>query len=402
MYIFTFKAQRTDGSIVKGQLKAKDQNQAIHLLKVKQLQPIIIRKKTNALRSTFGSGSVAQKDLVVFSRQLAFLVSSGVPIMQSLQTIQPMTQSVILKNVLSQMIKDIDSGKNLSEAIAEHPIIFNNLVFSLVQAGEVSGQLSLLLTQLADDLESSDKIKNKVKKALYYPIFVLVVGVGIVIGLMTFVVPRFASIFESSGSDLPYVTKILMSISDFFVNNIFFVIFIVIFIPIALFAYLASPIGRKLRDQLFWFLPIVGPLVRKNCFSRFTKTLACLMRAGVNVVEALNNSAIASNNYLIEQAISHAVIRVEKGKTISESLKKERLFPDLIPRMISIGEETGKVDATLQKVSEFYEEQVKTASATISDMIQPVFIVALGGLVAFVVIAMYLPMFKMAGVVGGM
>lgn len=400
MYTFNFKATRENGKTVTGQIKAASQNEALRLLNLRKLQPLFIKKKQSILK--LGSGSVvAQKDLVVFSRQLAFLVESGVPIIQSLQIVQPITQSAVLKNVLTQLIKSVDKGKNFSEALAEHPAVFNNLFFSLVQAGESSGKLNILLAQLADDIESSDNLRSKVTKALMYPIFVLSVGIVIMIGLMVFVVPKFASVFSSAGSDLPAMTKILMSVSDFFVNNLLLVLFTLIAAPVTFFIYLFSPAGRKFKDQLFWILPIIGPIVRKNSLARFTKTLSYLMASGVNVTEALHNAAAASNNYLVETSIQNAIARVERGQSIAQSIAKERIFPHLLSHMVSIGEETGKLDATLQKVSEFYEEQVKTSAATIADMIQPIFIVVLGGFVAFVVIAMYLPIFKLAGVAGG-
>ncbi len=400
MNTFTFKAAREDGKVVTGQIKAAHQNEAIRVLNLRKLQPIFIKKKQSILK--LGSGSiVAQRDLVVFSRQLAFLVESGVPIIQSLQIVQPITQSAVLKNILSQLIKSVDKGKNLSEALAEHPAVFNNLFFSLVQAGESSGKLNVLLAQLADDIESSDRLRSKVTKALMYPMFVLSVGVAIVIGLMVFVVPKFASVFESAGSELPAMTKVLMSISDFFVNNLLLVLFTLVAAPIAFFMYLFSPAGRKFKDQLFWVLPIMGPIVRKNSLARFTKTLSYLLASGVNVTEALNNASTASNNYLVESAIQTAIARVESGQSIAQSISKEKIFPHLLSQMISIGEETGKLDATLKKVSEFYEEQVKASASAIADMIQPIFIVVLGGFVAFVVIAMYLPIFKLAGAAGG-
>ncbi len=401
MDTFLFKAKTQDGRVVSGSLKAKNQNDAVQMLSAKKLQPIFINKK-KALLTLGSGGGVAQKDLVIFARQLAFLVDAGVPIMQSLQTIQPMTNSAVLKNVLVGVINQIDSGHSLSEALANYPLVFNNLFYSLVQAGESSGQLNVLLTQLADDLESSDKMKSRVKKALSYPVFILVVGVGILIGLMTFVVPRFASMFESAGSELPAITKMLMMVSDFFVNNLFLVLFMAVVAPIVFFAYLFSGAGRPVKDQLFWILPIMGPLVRKNCLSRFTKTLSYLIASGVSITDSLHNASVASNNLLVERAVRNIIVRVEKGKSIAESLKPEKIFPDLVSRMIAIGEETGKVDATLAKVAEYYEDQVKTSSAAISDMIQPVFIVFIGGLVGFVVIAIYMPIFKLAGTVGGM
>ena len=400
MNLFIFKATKEDGKIVTGQMKANTQNDVMRLLTLKKLQPIFIKQKQSLFKLGVGS-AVPQKDLVVFSRQLSFLLESGVPIIQSLQITQPLTQSTILKHVLKQLINSVDKGKNLSEALAEHPRVFNNLFVSLTQAGESSGQLNTFLTQLANDIESSDKLRSRVKKALMYPMFVLSVGVVIIITLMVFVVPKFASVFESAGSELPVMTKLLMAISDFFVNNLILVIFVSIFIPIVLFVYLMSPAGRKFRDQLFWIVPIIGPIVQKNSIARFTKTLSYLMSAGVNVTESLNNAASAANNYLIETATQNIIAKVERGQSIGQSISREKIFPELIAHMVSIGEETGKLDATLQKVSEFYEEQVKIAADAIADLIQPVFIVVLGGFVAFVVIAMYLPIFKLAGAAGG-
>ena len=401
MYIYRFKAERANGTMLTGQVRANSQNEVINILKSKKLNPVFVDKKQAGF--SFGIGqSVSAKDLVVFTRQLVFMISAGMPIMQSLQTIQIVTQSLPLKGVLNNLISNIDGGKSLSEAMAMHPTVFGNLFVSLVKSGETSGKLSLLLNQLADYMEENHKLKTRVKKAMWYPGLVLTIGVVIVVALLVYVVPKFVSIFESTGGELPLITQYLLTASNLFVNHFIVISIFVFVVPILSFMYLTSPAGRPMKDQLLLSLPIVGGIVKKNSLACLTRTLSYLLSAGVTVVDAMDKGAVSSNNYHIEKAVKRARARVERGKTITESLQAERIIPPLVGQMVSIGEETGNVDATLQKIAEFYEEQVKTTANAISELIQPVFIIVLGGIVGFVVIALYLPIFKLPGALGGM
>lgn len=399
---FLFKAKRKNGQIVSGKIKAKSKNEVIYILSAKKLEIIDIELKKNIFKlGSGGLSGVPTKHLVHFTRQLAFLVNAGIPVVQSLKIVQEVSMNAVIKVVIADIVNGIESGRSFSEALSAHPAIFGNIYVSIIQSGEVGGSLDVMLNRLAQYMEDSETLKSRVKKAMMYPGFVLAIGLIIVIVIMVAVVPKFVSIFSSSNMELPFITQILISVSDFLKGNIISVFLSVIFIPLCAIAYLRSPAGRKIKDQLLMLIPVIGPLTTKNSLARFSRTLACLLSGGVSMVDALNTAALTSNNIFIESAIQSVKNQVIKGKPIAQSLKRHQIIPGLVSNMVAIGEETGNTGATLEKVAEFYEEQVKSTTNAISDLIQPFLIAVLGGLVGFIVIALYLPIFKMPGIVGG-
>ena len=399
---FLFKAKRKNGQIVSGKIKAKSKNEVIYILNSKKLEVIDIELKKNIFKlGSGGLSGVPTKHLVHFTRQLAFLVNAGIPVVQALKIVQEVSMNNVIKVVITDVMNGIESGNSFSQALAAHPAIFGNIYVSVIQSGEVGGSLDIMLTRLAQYMEDSETLKGRVKKAMMYPTFVLGIGLIIVVVIMVTVVPKFVSIFSSSNMELPFITQILINVSDFLKYNLVSVLLSVIFIPLCAIAYLRSPAGRKVKDQLLMLIPIIGPLTTKNSLARFSRTLACLLSGGVSMVDALNTSALTSNNIFIENAIQNVKNQVIKGKPIAQSLKKHKVIPGLVSNMVAIGEETGNTGATLEKVAEFYEEQVKSTTNAISDLIQPFLIAVLGGLVGFIVIALYLPIFKMPGIVGG-
>ena len=398
--IFTFKAKKQNGQVLSGKLKAKSKNEVLFLLNSKKLDPIFIEMEQK-LFSRGGISGVSSKHLVVFTRQLAFLINAGVPILQSLRIVSEISRHPVLKTVVVDVINGIASGVSLSAALAAHPGIFGNIYVSIVQAGETGGSLDIMLNRLAAYLEESNRLKSRVKKAMMYPAFVLSIGILIVIVIMVKVVPKFVEIFSGSDMKLPAVTQLLITISDFFRNNFVLVVLFSFVIPFISVLYLRTASARPLKDQILMLIPIIGNLTIKNSLARFSRTLSCLLSGGVNVAEALSVSALTSDNFFIEQAIKNVQKQVISGKPMAQSLKKESLIPLLISNMVAIGEETGKTDATLEKVAEFYEEQVRSTTDAMSDLIQPFLIAVLGVLVGFIVIALYLPIFDMPGLAGG-
>ena len=403
MNTFVFKAKRASGQVVSGKVKAKNRNEVLYMLTNKKLEPLYIEIQKSVFNlGSGGSVSVSSKYLVQFTRQMAFLVNAGVPVVQALQIVQGISHSQVLKTVISDLIVSIEKGDTFAAALSQHSGVFSNIYVNIISAGEVGGSLDVMLNRLAEYIEDSEKLKSRVKKAMMYPSFVLIVSLIIFVVIMVQVVPKFTTMFTGSGAKLPAMTQVLITISDLFRNNIIVILIAGFFLPFCFIMYLRSPAGRPLKDQLLMMVPVIGPLMIKNSLARFSKTLSCLLSGGVNMADALNTSALTSNNFFIERSIQSVRTQVIKGKSVAESLKKEAVIPALLSNMVAIGEETGSTDATLEKVSEFYEEQVKTTAGAISELIQPFLIVFLGGIIGFVVIALYLPIFKLPGVVGGM
>ncbi len=395
---FRFTAKDTNGKMISGTVKANSRNDVVRRMSNKGMEPLLIEEKTNIF---LGSGSsVDTKHIVSFTRQLGFLINAGVPIVQALQIVSDMVQSAILKVAIKDIVSNIEGGDTFSGALAQHSQIFNHLFVSIIESGEKSGNLDQMLNQLATYVEESDKIKNKVKKAMMYPSFILVIGLGITIGIMVFVVPKFASIFEGSDQPLPLLTKILLATSNMFVDNILIVLLVTIVIPMVSMMYLRSPAGRSMKDQLLMITPIFGKLLFQNSLARFARTLACLIAAGVNITEAMDTSAMTANNVFVETAIKNIRNQVVKGKPMGVAFKSQKILPPLVSSMVSVGEETGSIDATMEKVAEFYEENVRVTANNMADLIQPFLIVFLGGIVGFVVISLYLPIIKMPGILG--
>ncbi|MDE0518282.1 MAG: type II secretion system F family protein [Bdellovibrionales bacterium] len=402
MGTFLFKARRPTGEVVSGKVQAKTKNEVIYLLNSKKLEVIHIEMKKNVFQlGSGGVGGISSKSLVHFTRQMAFLINAGVPVVQSLQIMKRITKDLTLQKVVADLANSIEKGSTFANALAEYPSIFSSTFVSIIEAGEVGGSLDIMLNRLAEYIEESEKLKSKMLKAMMYPSFVLSVGLIIVVVIMVKVVPQFTSIFSSSDVKLPPLTQLLISISDAFRYNLIWIIVFGFFIPFCFILYLRSSSGRYLKDQLLMLMPVIGPLVLKNSLARFSRTFACLLSGGVNVADALKTSGLVSNNFFIEKSIKNVRNEIVRGKSIASSLKKEPIIPTLISDMVAIGEETGNTEATLTKVAEFYEEQVKTTSNAISELIQPVLIAVLGGLVGFIVIALYLPIFKLPGVAGG-
>ena len=398
MNTFTFKAKRANGQLVSGKLKAKNKNEVLYLLANKKLEPIFVDVQKNIFSRGSGGVTVGTKHLVTFTRQLAFLINSGVPLVQSLQIVKEIVTSTGLRVVVGDLIDSIQKGNTFGASLAAYPSVFGGIYISIIESGELGGILDTMLTRLAEYIEEDEKLKGRVKKALMYPIFVLTISMIIVAVIMVVVVPKFAALFASSNAELPFMTQILMSTSDFMRNNVVLLLIGLIFLPFVFIMYLRSDSGRSLRDQILLVIPVFGPLVLKNSLARFSRTLSCLLSGGVSISEALGAASMTSNNFLVEQATQRVKAQVIKGKSVAQSLRKEPIIPVLIPNMVAIGEETGNMDATLEKVAEFYEEQVTTTTNAISDLIQPLLIVVLGGIIGFIVISLYLPIFKLPGV----
>jgi type IV pilus assembly protein PilC len=408
---FLFQAKTVDGKLVKGEVEASSESDARIKIRSQKLVLVKIMPKTmgggaGASRSGGGKGlsvggSVKPKELQVFTRQFATLIGSGVPVVQSLEAMIGPGRSPVLNTTLKAILEEVSKGRRLAESMKEHPKAFDSMYVNLVHAGEEGGVLDTVLNRLAIYIEKSVKLRGKITGALFYPAAVLVVAFAIITGIMVFVIPSFVKMFQDSKMQLPWLTIKVVEASDFFVHRWYLILAVVVAIPILVRNYYATEDGRKTLDQLMMKLPLFGDLIRKGAVARFSRTLSTMLGAGVRIVEAIDIAAATTKNYVIEQVLISAKESIMRGKTLSEPLRASHDIPHMVSQMISVGEQTGSLDAMLDKVANFYEDEVETAAGALTSMIEPVMMIFLGGIIAVLVIAMYLPIFNMAGAAGG-
>jgi len=338
---------------------------------------------------------VSVKDKAVFSRQFAVLMNAGVAIVRSLGVLSEQCSNPKLKQALVDISTDVQSGINLSESMRKHPDCFDGLYVSMIQAGEVGGVLDEVLNRLAKLLEDVARLQNQIKSALSYPVVVGFIAVAIFLGMTIFLIPIFAKIFTEIGTELPPLTQFLMDASQFLRSpKVFVLIAILVGLKIAYTQYGKTPIGRITIDRLSLKMPLFGDLIQKSSVARFSRTFGSLTRSGVPILTCLEIVRDTSGNQVIANAIDAARIEIQQGGMISIALQKDSVFPAMAIQMISIGEETGELDAMLMKVADFYEDEVEQAVKAMTSILEPVMIVVLGGMVGTILLAMYLPMFK--------
>jgi len=408
MAVFSYRARTLQGAIIEGTIEAIEEKAAVERLKEQKY--IVIDIKEVEGRFSFAKflerinpfkPKVGTKDLVVFSRQLSTLVSAGVPIVQGLSILVEQMSNPAFKAVLTKIREDIESGVSITDALRRHPNVFSELYVSMVHAGEVGGILDTILERLSTYLESSEKLRGKVKGALAYPAVVIMIALGVSIFLLTVVIPVFVKMFESFGSQLPLPTQILINISDLVRKYFYLVILIPIASVVAFKRWYATEQGRRYVDSLSLKLPIFGVLLQKTSIARFSQTLSTLVKSGVPILQALDTVAKTSGNRIVEEAVLKARESIREGERISEPLKKSGVFPPMVTQMIAIGEETGNLDAMLSKIAEFYAAEVDAAVSALTSMIEPLLILFLGIVVGGIVVAMYLPMFSVGSLISG-
>ncbi|MBW4455379.1 MAG: type II secretion system F family protein [Nostoc indistinguendum CM1-VF10] len=344
---------------------------------------------------------VSVKDKAVFSRQFAVLMNAGVAIVRSLGVLSEQCSNPKLKQALVEISGDVQSGMNLSESMRKHPDCFDGLYVSMIQAGEVGGVLDEVLNRLAKLLEDVARLQNQIKSALSYPTVVGFIAVAIFLGMTIFLIPIFANIFTEIGTELPPLTQFLMDVSQFLRSQkVFLLIAILVGLRIAYTQYAKTPVGRITIDRLSLKLPLFGDLIQKSSVARFSRTFGSLTRSGVPILTCLEIVRDTSGNQVIANAIDAVRMEIQQGGMISIALQKDSVFPAMAIQMISIGEETGELDAMLMKVADFYEDEVEQAVKAMTSILEPVMIVVLGGMVGTILLAMYLPMFKVFETLG--
>jgi type IV pilus assembly protein PilC len=400
---FVYKAKTSAGNIIKGEMEAV--NEAVVTTQLKKLNytDIKVKKKPQDLLANiaFFQPKVTTKDVVIFVRQFATMIDAGLPLVQCLEILGSQQENPTFKKVLQEVRKQVEGGSTFADSLRKHPKIFDELFVNLVHAGETGGILDTILRRLAVFMEKSEALKRKVKGAMVYPAVVLTIAVGVVAILLVFVIPVFAQMFEGSGGKLPGPTLFVMHLSDFARAYIIHIIVCVGFIAFVLKKIKERPKGREFFDRLNLRMPVLGMLLKKVAIARFCATLGTMISSGVPILDALEITAKTAGNVIIENAIMNTRLAISEGRTIAEPLMETGIFPGMVVRMIAVGEATGALDAMLAKISEFYDEEVDAAVEALTQLMEPVMIVFLGGVCGGMVIAMYLPVFSMAGAISG-
>jgi len=397
--VFIWEGVDRRGNRVKGDLRASNAAMVRADLRRQGVNPLKVRKKPQPLFGT-GKKKITSADITVFSRQLATMMAAGVPLVQSFDIVGRGHNNPSMQDLLLDIKNDIESGTAMAEALAKHPIYFDDLVCNLVAAGEQAGVLDVLLDKIATYKEKTESIKGKIKKAMFYPAAVIAVAIGVTVIIMLFVIPQFKDLFSSFGADLPAFTLLVISISDF-MREYWWALFLAAGAAIYGIGklYQRSRKFRELLDRLVLRIPIIGPIMHKAAVARFARTLSTMFAAGVPLVEALDSVAGATGNIVYTQAVRKMREDVATGQSLQLTMRQRNLFPHMVIQMTAIGEESGALDEMLSKVADFFEEEVDNAVDSLSSLLEPLIMVVIGGLVGGLVVAMYLPIFKLAAVV---
>ena len=387
------------GDIKQGTIELAKKEDVIAFLHKQKLIPVVVREKSRQFNIQFGTG-ITTRDIVIFTRQFATMINSGLPLVQSLDILAEQTENASLAKVLREVLYDVESGHTLAAAIAKHPKVFTELFCNMVAAGEAGGILDTILLRLATFLEKNDALLRKIKGAMVYPsVIFTVAGMAIVI-LLIFVIPTFQTMFESAGIPLPLPTRIVIGMSAFLQAYWWAWLGGIIGGAFALRATYATPGGELAIDRILLSLPIIGDLQRKAAVSRFTRTLGTLVSSGVSILEGLEITAKTAGNRVIHDAIMRSRTSIAGGETIAGPLKESGVFPPMVVQMINVGEQTGGLDTMLTKIADFYDDEVDAAVEVLLAAMEPIMIVVLGVVVGGMIVAMYLPIFDMINAVG--
>lgn len=397
MPAFTYRVRDKSGKMLTSQMEAESLSQVREALRSRGLTIVDIKEPATGMNAEIKlpvNTAPKLKTVALFSRQMATLINAGVPLVQALNIMQKQIEDKSFEDTIRKVRSDVETGSPLSEAMAKHPKAFNRLYLNLVRAGETSGTLELILDRIAEFQEKDLALRGKIKKALTYPTIVMIFATLITWGLIRFVVPTFAEILTSMNSPLPIITRMLMMLSDFMQNYTWLLVVIGVGVYLAYNAYYKTKDGRRVIDQIKLKLPLMGPLAKKGAIASFSRTLGLLLTSGVNIIESLDITKGTADNVIIEEAIDNGRNVVMVGEPLSGSLAASPIFPPMVVSMVSIGEETGAMDEMLAKVADFYDREVEEAVDSLTAAIEPIMIVLLGGIVLFIVLGMFLPMFS--------
>lgn len=402
MPVYIWKGKNSFGEKRTGEIEAADQ--AAALAQVKRLRivdPVIKEKPKDILENIpMFKPKVTGKDVVIFTRQLSTMIDAGLPLVQGLEILEKQQSNPSFKKILNVIRTDVEAGSTLADAMRKHPKAFDNLFNNMIEAGETGGILDTILSRLAVFMEKSMALKKKIKGAMTYPSICLGISLLILTVILIFVIPVFKTMFESFGHSLPLPTQLVVNLSDFVKSN-FLYLFIGLFVAVMGFKkFYNTEKGRLLVDRYSLKAPVFGILLRKVAVAKFTRTLGTMLHSGVPILEALQVVAKTANNKIIERAVYKVADSIAEGRPIAEPLEESGVFPNMVTQMITVGESVGALDTMLDKIADFYDEEVDQAVENLTAAIEPLMMVVLGGMIGGIVVAMYLPIFKIASVVG--
>ncbi len=397
MPTFVWKGRTASGASTSGEIAAGSQADVVAALRQKKVIPTSIKLKEEKKGLTLFGGRVSMRGLAVFTRQFSTMLNAGLPLLSCLEILAKQTESAGLRRVLGEVRGDVEGGLALADALRRQPKIFDNLYVNMVESGETGGALDVILMRLATYLEKSAALRRKIRGAMIYPAIISIVAVGAIAVMLLFVIPIFAQMFEGVGAELPAMTLLVVGMSNFLKIWALPLLILLIALITILRRWHKTESGAKAMDPILLKLPVFGPLMRKQAIARFSRTLSTLLSSGVPIIDALEITARSAGNWVVENSILKARTSIKGGENIADPLSKTTVFPPMVTQMIAIGEASGGLDEMLSKVADFYDAEVDQAVENLTSALEPVIMVFLGGIVGFLVIAMYLPIFQLAG-----
>ncbi|HEX8451003.1 MAG TPA: type II secretion system F family protein [Longimicrobium sp.] len=394
MPVFAYSARNHTGEIIGGEIDLPTRDEVVGFLHRQRLRPVTVNAKAKDINITFGTG-IKTREVVIFTRQFATMINSGLPLVQSLTILAEQTENKAFAKIITEVLNDIQSGQTLADSMRKHPKVFTELYVNMVAAGEAGGILDTILLRLAVFLEKNDALVRKIKSAMTYPAVMLFVVIACTTILLWKVVPVFAGIFTDAGLELPLPTKLVLAASAFLQSYLWLMILGWIGIGFGLRQYYKTDGGQLVIDKFLLNMPVLGSMLRKSAVSRFTRTLGTLVSSGVSILEGLQITARTAGNRVIHDAVMASRASIAGGATIAEPLKASGVFPPMVVQMINVGEQTGGLDEMLSKIADFYDDEVDAAVTALTSILEPIMIVVMGVVIGGMVVAMYLPMFDM-------
>ncbi len=399
MPTFVWKGRTATGASASGELTAQSQADVVAALRQKKIIPTSIKIKEEKKGFALFGGRISKRALSIFTRQFATMLGAGLPLLSCLEILSKQTESTGLKRVLDEVRADVEGGHSLADALRRQPKAFDNLYVNMVDSGETGGALDIILQRLATYLEKTVALQRKIRGAMIYPAIISVVAVIAIAVLLIFVIPIFAKMYEGVGRELPAMTQLVIRISNFMkVAAVPLLIGLILLFTIIR-RWHKTESGAKALDPLFLKMPVFGDLIKKQAIARFSRTLSTLLSSGVPIIDALEITAKSAGNWVIEDAILKARVSIKGGENIADPLSKTAIFPPMVTQMIAIGEASGGLDDMLSKVADFYDAEVDQAVENLTNALEPIIMVVLGGVVGFLVISMYLPIFQLAATI---
>jgi type IV pilus assembly protein PilC len=393
---YLYKVKDLKGNVIKGTYEAQNASEVIAILRDRKYFVLEVKEKLEQKEIKLGfNPRVKSKDLAIFSRQFSTLIGAGIPVLGGLDILRKQTQNKRLKSALDEIYEEVQKGRTLSQTFGSHPSIFPEMFINMIEAGEVSGTLDNVLDRMAKHFEKENKINQKIKSATTYPKFLAVLCIGVVIFLLTSILPTFVGMFEGAGVDLPTPTRILLGISDGIKNFWYIIIGVITVVVIGFKKYSSSPQGRLELDKLYLRLPYVSVILNKIITVRFTRTLGTLSKSGIPIIRSMEIVEKIVGNRLVALGFEKARDDIRRGQSVAKSIEKIGIFSPLVVQMMAIGEETGTLDSILEKTSEFFDDEVETAMTQMASLFEPVMLLVMAVVVGFIIIAMMMPMFEM-------